>query len=861
LQLDAAYREMQQTRSTLPAYSLRQRILALVRDHCCTLVTGATGCGKTTQVPQFLLDSALADGRHANIVCTQPRRISAIGVAARVSEERAEPALGSGLVGYAVRGDSRRSRDTRLLFCTTGVLLRMLTENPDLHGITHVVCDEVHERSVDSDVLLALLLACLRRNRNAGLRVVLMSATAQSDVFSAYFGGASTTPTVDIPGRAFPVDDVFLEDFVQRVPSVDAVFGAALVGRARARLQTEDARLVADDGSADGDWLGRVGGFERRGCDRLLAACLAQWDDRHGLRDANASSVDVSLAAAAVRHIDATAAKQQSVLVFMPGVVEIQMCVDLLLKSDPDLLVLPLHAGLSPADQRRVFDRPRAGRRKVVVATNIAETSITIDDIGFVVDSGRVREATRDAESGISRLTTRFCSRAAATQRRGRAGRVSKGVCIRLYTRDTLSRAMPEHATPEILRTPLEQVCLQIKALGYGDSAEFLKSMLTPPAAASVELAERLLVAVGACEAAGAELAPLGRLMAEVPVDLRLAKMLVYSAVFGVLDRALVVAALMAHDKPLFAASFEHRDAAREERLRFAVPGCGGDRSDWLADLRAYEYLTGDGRSAAGAAVSGGSLKYVSRAVVRDIKSSVRMLRDSLRPMGLVDDDAKKTSSSSSSVAVVDDAAVLRAMVFAGLSPNIARVRVPAQKYHEVIGGGAVSIDRQARELMFFAVDSVAAQQQQQQKAPQRGWMDHDFKSDRRVFVHPQSTMFANAKYPVPFVTYFSMTQSASSGGTGYQQRTYMRDVTAPGIYALFMFGPPLVVDAEHNVVCIGPSGGLAVRAWPRVAALVNHLRRLLDELLRRKMADPSMRFTGHPVVEAVLGLIRSDGL
>ncbi|KAJ1825599.1 helicase, partial [Coemansia sp. RSA 2703] len=224
LQTDAAYCAMQATRRTLPAHAQRDEIVRLVASHRCTVVTGATGCGKTTQVPQFLLDAALTQRQHARIICTQPRRISAIGVAQRVSEERAETNLGTGLVGYAVRGESRQSADTRLLFCTTGVLLRMLHDDAALRGVTHVICDEVHERSVDSDVLLALLRQTLERN--AALHVVLMSATAQSGLFAAYFGGA---PAVDIPGRTFPVQDVFIEDLV-RDAGAERVFGAALVG-------------------------------------------------------------------------------------------------------------------------------------------------------------------------------------------------------------------------------------------------------------------------------------------------------------------------------------------------------------------------------------------------------------------------------------------------------------------------------------------------------------------------------------------------------------------------------------------------------------------------------------------------------
>ncbi|KAJ2785662.1 helicase [Coemansia interrupta] len=819
LQTDAAYGAMQATRRALPAHALRDRIVQLVGASRCTVVTGATGCGKTTQVPQFLLDAALAQRRHAHIVCTQPRRISAIGVAQRVSDERAEPSLGAGLVGYAVRGDSRQAADTRLLFCTTGVLLRMLHDDAALRGVTHVICDEVHERSVDSDVLLALLRQALERN--GALRVVLMSATAQSDVFAAYFGGA---PAVDIPGRTFPVQDVFVEDLV-RAAGAEHVFGAALVGRARARLA--HARSSADAAEKDAAWLRRVAELTAAGCDDAQAAGMALWDERFG-GAANAAAVDVAVAAAAVRHIDRTADAGRAVLVFMPGVAEIRACIDALLVDGGGASLAPmaLHAGLAAAEQRRVFARPSDGRRKVVVATNIAETSITIDDIGFVVDCGRVRETVRDAASGISRLATRFCSHAAATQRRGRAGRVAAGTCIRVYTRATLRQAMPEHGEPEILRVPLEQTCLQVKALGHDDSGVFMARMLSAPASEAVARAERLLALMGACPAPRAPLSALGRMLAAVPADLRLAKLLVYAAAFGVLARALPLAALMASDRGLFHAAHGDRQALRAERLRFAASDAPGD---WLADLRAYEHVAA-GRTPA--------LQHVSRVAVREVKAHVRTLREALSLVGL-------TASAASDGG---DDAVLRALVFAGLSPSIVRVRVPPQRYHEVIGGGAVGVDREARELAFYRADAFGAP---------ASWLTHDVRSDLRVFVHPQSTMFDHAAYRVPFVTCFAMSAGGGGGGGG---KVFMRDVTVPGVYAMLMFGPPLVVDREHRVVALGDTGAVAVRAWPRVAVLVNHLRRLLDELLRRKLDDPALPIAGHPVVDAVLELIRTDG-
>ncbi|KAJ2794847.1 putative ATP-dependent RNA helicase ucp12, partial [Coemansia helicoidea] len=277
LKLDAGYQRMQPERARLPAAAKRELVAELVSSNHCVVVSGATGCGKTTQVPQYILDGALARGEYANIVCTQPRRISAIGVATRVAEERAG-ALG-GVVGYAVRGESRQGRDTRLLFCTTGVLLRMLVESKNLDHITHVVCDEVHERSVDSDMLLILLRQCQRRN--TALKVVLMSATAQSSRFAEYFGRG--IPVVDIPGRTFPVDDVYVEDFARGIPA-DELFGAAFARRAQACLESARARCA--DGEAKGADEARAlvasaQRFVRHCASEASAACLAVWDEKY----------------------------------------------------------------------------------------------------------------------------------------------------------------------------------------------------------------------------------------------------------------------------------------------------------------------------------------------------------------------------------------------------------------------------------------------------------------------------------------------------------------------------------------------------------------------------------------------------
>ncbi|KAJ2470423.1 helicase [Coemansia sp. RSA 2322] len=831
-QLAVAARPLHAQRMRLPAATAEAEITGLVASHGCVVVAGATGSGKTTQVAQFLLDAGAQARRATFIVCTQPRRISAVSVAARVAAERGE-AVGH-VVGYAVRGESRRSGDTRLLFCTVGVLLRMLASDPRLVGVTHVVCDEVHERSVDSDVALALLRRA--RQMRPGLRLALMSATAQGDAFARYFGqSGGLCPSVSIAGRAFPVAEVFAEDLVAQLArsgdsALDPVFGPGWAPRALARAaqDSDAARALQARAQELAASAGDVGGG--------AMAALAAWEQRFSAP----LSIDYALAAAAVRHIHATDRGLSAVLVFMPGAAEISQTIAAL--SDIESLwLVPLHAGLAPAEQRRVFAHAPAGQRKVVVATNVAETGITVDDVAWVVDSGRVRELRHDPAVRVAKLTTAWCSRAAATQRAGRAGRTQPGTCIRLYTRRSWDAAMPAYAEPEILRTPLEQVCLQVRSLVDGEGGDprvILDALLDPPPHAAVAHAERLLAAMGAVDS-GEGLTALGRFMALIPVDLRLAKMLVMGALLGVLDDAVRVVALMALDRPLFSTARADRDATQKSRAAFAAADGAGSAplSDWLADLAAFDALADAGAAACRRA-------HVAPEAVRDAKANMRLLRDALRHTGLL---------AASSTRQPFRPMVLKAVVFAGLTPNLVRVRLPRPKFTEVISG-TVTRDHEPKELAFYALDLVSPAA----ASGSCGWKSHDTRAERRVFIHPQSTLFScTTRYRAsPFVAYFA--QSANDA----TDRVYLRDATVPGLYALLMFGPaPLNIDHDNKVVVLGGSGALALRAWPRIAVLVTQLRGLLDELLRRKLGAPQdISLPDHPVVQTVLRLIETDG-
>ncbi|PQE26304.1 helicase associated domain-containing protein [Rutstroemia sp. NJR-2017a BBW] len=343
-------------RMLLPMWAFKDEVLGAIDRSQVVIVCGETGCGKSTQVPAFILEHELSRGKPCKIYCTEPRRISAISLARRVSEELGERKndLGTSrsLVGYAIRLESNTSKETRLIYATTGIVMRMLEGSNDLRDITHIVLDEVHERTIDSDFLLIVLRKLMVRRPD--LKVVLMSATVDADRFSKYLDGA---PVLNVPG-----------------------------------LTQLIAKIAVDD--------------------RLIMYSKA-------------------------------------ILVFLPGIAEIRQLNDMLLGHptfSSDWYIYPLHSTIASEDQEAAFLVPPPGTRKIVLATNIAETGITIPDVTCVIDTGKHREMRFDERRQLSRLLETFISKANAKQRRGRAGRVQEGLCFHLFTKyrhDQLSVSSP----------------------------------------------------------------------------------------------------------------------------------------------------------------------------------------------------------------------------------------------------------------------------------------------------------------------------------------------------------------------------------------------------------------------------------
>uniref|UniRef100_A0A0A9XY87 RNA helicase n=1 Tax=Lygus hesperus TaxID=30085 RepID=A0A0A9XY87_LYGHE len=492
------YKEMLTFRKKLPAWDKRSELLDALDRHNVILVTGETGCGKTTQVAQFILEDAIlaGNGSQTNIMCTQPRRISAITVAERVANERGER-LGYS-VGYQIRLEKVMPRSSAsILYCTTGVLLQYMHGDPLLTKVSTVIVDEIHERNTVSDFVITLLkdIVPLRPD----LKVILMSATMNADRFSTYFNNC---PTVHIPGFTYPVDEYYLEDILEEVPFKFPQSSGAKMKKAMKELSTDD-NLFMEAYYRD---LEHSGKYSRKTIDSI--------------KNPESNEISLQLIADLVKHI-CTRLGQGAILVFLPGWDKISALNKLLTQSGKfpphRYRIIPLHSLMPTANQKKVFERPPRGMRKIVLATNIAETSITIDDVVYVIDCGKIKIKNFDVDGNVSTLKEEWVSLANARQRRGRAGRVQEGVCFHMYCRGR-EMLLQKDMLPEILRTRLEEVILQGKILQVGKIGPFLGKVMDPPSERAVELSLNLLTSMNALDS-DENLTPLGFHLASLPID------------------------------------------------------------------------------------------------------------------------------------------------------------------------------------------------------------------------------------------------------------------------------------------------------------------------------------------------------
>ncbi|KAH6686173.1 pre-mRNA-splicing factor ATP-dependent RNA helicase PRP43 [Plectosphaerella plurivora] len=775
------YQKMLAKRETLPAWLVKDTIIQTVADNHVTIISGETGSGKSTQSMQFILDDLYSQGLGpcANMLVTQPRRISALGLADRVAEERCSRVGDE--IGYAIRGENRRSAQTKITFVTTGVLLRRLQTSggriedviASLADVSHIVIDEVHERSLDTDFLLTIVREVLSTKKDL-LKLVLMSATLDAASFRHYFASQGLhVGLVEISGRTYPVEDYYLDDIV------------SMTGY----------KADMDDGEdAVGQTMGKT--IQKLG-HRI----------NYGLLQETVTCIDLELA---------YQEKEGGILIFLPGVAEInQTC--RALSGISSLHVLPLHASLETREQKRVFARPPHGKRKVVVATNVAETSITIDDIVAVVDSGKVKETLYDPQNNMRKLVETWASQAACKQRRGRAGRVQEGQCYKLYTRK-LESQMAERPDPEIRRVPLEQMCLSVRAMGMRDVAAFLGRSPTPPESTAVDGAIRLLQRMGALD--GDELTALGQQLAMIPADLRCAKLMVYGAIFGCLDDSVTVSAILSTKSP-FMSPADKRDLAKEARMRFDQ----GD-GDLLTDLAAYKEWDEMRRQGTAPRTVRNFCEdnFLSFLTLSDIQTTRQQFYTALGEIGIItQQDARAGRQAPGTASRV----MLRALTASAFSPQIARIQFPDKKFINSVSG-AVELDPEAKMIKYFTQEQG------------------------RVFVHPSSTVFGSQGFSghAAFMSYFSMISTS---------KTFIRDLTPFNVYTLLLFSGAIELDTLGRGLVVG--GWLRLRGWARVGVLVSRLRGMVDDVIRLKVETPSMDLGDNEILRAVARLIEFDGL
>jgi pre-mRNA-splicing factor ATP-dependent RNA helicase DHX15/PRP43 len=505
-------------RQKLPVYQFKDQLIKTVQDNQVVIVEGETGSGKTTQIPQFLVEDAdMATPGRTAVACTQPRRVAATSIAARVADEM-DVTLGEE-VGYTIRfEDVSDPYKTVLKFVTDGMLLREAMSDPLLKRYSVIVLDEAHERTLSTDVLMGLLMEVMpertKESEYGELKVVVMSATLDAKKFQDYFHQA---PLLKVPGRTFPV-----EVFYTAAPEPNYVEAAI-----RTTIHIHECEGPGD------------------------------------------------------------------ILVFLTGEQEIeQACEEIrekagaLGKDMPELVVYPLYSSLPPQVQRRIFNKAPPPRvpggpagRKVVISTNIAETSLTIDGIVYVVDPGFSKQKVYNPRVRVESLLVSPISRASARQRAGRAGRTRPGKTFRLYTEKSFHEDLQETTYPEILRSKMSNVVLTLKKLGIDDLVHF--DFLDPPAPETLMRALELLNYLGALDDEG-EMTELGYQMSELPLDPQLAKLILSSPDYGCSsEMATIVASLSVPQ--LFMRPRETAKAADTAKAQFSHPD-----SDHLTLLNAY---------------------------------------------------------------------------------------------------------------------------------------------------------------------------------------------------------------------------------------------------------------------------------
>ncbi|NXE20690.1 TDRD9 helicase, partial [Ardeotis kori] len=536
-------------RVDMPIAKHREEIVSLIENNSVVIVQGATGSGKSTQIPQYILDCCIQRSIYCNIAVTQPRKIGASSIARWISKERSW-ALG-GLVGYQVSLENISTKETRLLYMTTGVLLEKIVCAKSLAQFTHVFIDEVHERTEEMDFLLLVIRKLLRTNSQS-VKVILMSASINCKEFADYFAlpvhnGLNPACVFKVEGRLYAIEEYYLDDLKHivhfKLPS----------------QRIEEPVIV-------------------REMYEVAVSLIQSFDDLEMKSNRIVSDYE----------------KENKLLIpFSLGLSEISYMHSCLSSMfNKRWQVYPLHSRVTLDEQSNVFLTAVPGYRKIILSTNIAESSVTVPDVKYVIDFCLTRTLVCDEETNYQSLRLCWASKTNCNQRKGRAGRVSKGYCYRLVHKDFWRDFIPEKSVPEILRCPLGTTVLKIKKLDMGGPKALLATALSPPSIGDIERTVLQLKELGALTTHvqteenpyDGDLTFLGRVLVQLPVDLHLGKLIVLGHVFGCLEECLIIAAALSL-RNFFAIPFKQHVDGYRNKLFFA----GNSKSDCIAIVNAFK--------------------------------------------------------------------------------------------------------------------------------------------------------------------------------------------------------------------------------------------------------------------------------
>uniref|UniRef100_A0A0N5BQC9 RNA helicase n=1 Tax=Strongyloides papillosus TaxID=174720 RepID=A0A0N5BQC9_STREA len=552
--------KIEESRKHLPIYDKKNDIIQAVEESQILLIKSSTGSGKSTQIGQFLLKHYIDNmkGAEFNCIITQPRRLAAINLAKRVAEERYE-CVGES-IGYCVRFEKLYPRPFgSILYATVGTIIKKLSNG--LKGISHIIVDEVHERSLETDFLLIILKKML--SNCSGIKIILMSATIDTTQFEKYMNGIRV---MELHGKSYEVMELYLDEFIQHYKIYPSLFVPPPGYDVNSNLW--DFNYLPN-----GKLISPLGTYIT---EQIESSDEIPYDIIKMMVEESCKAMISSN-------------EQGSILIFLPGWSEIILCMEELKTSASEDMywLVPLHSNLSFDDQKKVFKSPPKDKFKIIVSTNIAESSITVDDVLYVIDSCRQKKQLINHKSATCYYEVSYTSKDCMDQRKGRAGRIRKGYCFRLISR-SLWHTLPLHTEAEIKTAPLDSTILGIKALGLGDSVSFLKDSIEQIDERNIIEAEEYLRQLSALDK-NKNITYIGRVMERLPFTPETAKCVLTATLFNVADSIAFICGYYNSNLPLFNNPFKQLEIA-DAILQL----CGDFISDHILPLLALKINTAE---------------------------------------------------------------------------------------------------------------------------------------------------------------------------------------------------------------------------------------------------------------------------